>query len=379
MTTHKLYDCAIIGGGLAGLSLSIILAKNGLQVILLEKETYPYHKVCGEYISMESWDFLQDLGVPLAEMQLPQINKLIVTAPSGSIMREELPMGGFGISRYKLDNMLKEIAVKEGVDLREGHKVSKVKLKDEIFTVETKEESFNSKVCCGAFGKRSNLDVKWKRKFIYITRRGLNNFVGIKYHIKTDLPEDTIALHNFKNGYCGVSRIEDGKYCLCYLTTAKNLKTSKNDITVMEEKILSQNPYLKKIFATAEKLYEEPLTISQISFNDKTKVHNNVLLLGDAAGMITPLCGNGMSMALHTAKLASEPIFAFLKNHLSRYEMEETYQREWKHHFAARIKVGRVVQLLFGRKFTTNLFVKILKRLPGASSWIIKKTHGQRF
>ena len=55
---HNLYDCAIIGGGLAGLCLAIQLAKNGHKIILFEKNQYPFHKVCGEYISMESWEFL---------------------------------------------------------------------------------------------------------------------------------------------------------------------------------------------------------------------------------------------------------------------------------------------------------------------------------
>ncbi len=59
------YDVAIVGGGLAGLSLSILLSKKGYQVILFEKEKYPFHKVCGEYISMESWNFIESLGLNL--------------------------------------------------------------------------------------------------------------------------------------------------------------------------------------------------------------------------------------------------------------------------------------------------------------------------
>ena len=72
------YDCAIIGGGLAGLTLSIQLAQKGHQVILFEKNKYPFHKVCGEYISLESWDFLNSLGLPLAELSLPIINTIIM-------------------------------------------------------------------------------------------------------------------------------------------------------------------------------------------------------------------------------------------------------------------------------------------------------------
>ncbi len=51
---NKIYPCAIIGGGLGGLCLAIQLARQGVEVILFEKNSYPQHKVCGEYISMES-------------------------------------------------------------------------------------------------------------------------------------------------------------------------------------------------------------------------------------------------------------------------------------------------------------------------------------
>ena len=59
------YDLAIVGGGLAGLSLSIQMAKAGYRVILFEKEQYPFHRVCGEYISLESWDFCKALELIL--------------------------------------------------------------------------------------------------------------------------------------------------------------------------------------------------------------------------------------------------------------------------------------------------------------------------
>ena len=62
-TNSIIFDVAIVGGGLAGLSLSILLAKAGYKVILFEKEKYPFHKVCGEYISLESWNFIERLGI----------------------------------------------------------------------------------------------------------------------------------------------------------------------------------------------------------------------------------------------------------------------------------------------------------------------------
>src|ERR1700760_846236 len=118
------YDVAIIGGGLAGLSLSILLAKANYRVILFEKEKYPFHKVCGEYISFESWNFLEELGIPLSDLNLPSIKRLIVSSPNGKCLEQDLPLGGFGISRFKLDAALAAIARTNGVRVLEENKVS---------------------------------------------------------------------------------------------------------------------------------------------------------------------------------------------------------------------------------------------------------------
>src|SRR4030095_1841312 len=238
MNDNKRYDVAIAGGGLAGLALSIQCAHAGYSTILFEKEKYPFHKVCGEYISVESWNFLEELGVPLSQMNLPIIRRLLVTAHNGKELRQNLPLGGFGISRYKLDAMLAEIARQNGVEVIEGTKVDDIVFENEMFNVQCSTFNIQCRVAAGSFGKRSNLDVKWKRKFILQKHNKLNNYIGVKYHVKTNWPEDLIALHNFENGYCGISQIEENKYCLCYLTTAKNLDQCGNSISQMEKQIL---------------------------------------------------------------------------------------------------------------------------------------------
>src|SRR5258706_15075940 len=117
MNENKLYDIAIVGGGLAGLALSIQCANAGFKTILFEKETYPFHKVCGEYISLESWNFLEELGLPLSDWGLPVIRRVLISAPNGESVEQELPLGGFGISRYKIDAALAGIARASGVVL----------------------------------------------------------------------------------------------------------------------------------------------------------------------------------------------------------------------------------------------------------------------
>lgn len=379
MTDPYLYDVAVIGGGMAGLSLSIQLAKAGYRIVLFEKEKYPFHKVCGEYISLESRDFIVSLGLELEKLNLPSISKLTVSSPSGKKIEHRLPLGGFGISRYTLDNELYEIAKQNGVIVLEESKVNDVAFTDNTFTISTSGITIRSKVAAGTFGKHSNLDVKWSRNSLRNKNNKLNNYLGIKYHVHADLSADTISLHNFKEGYCGISKIEENKYCLCYLTTAQNLRSSHNSIAEMEKHILCKNPFLRNIFSTAEVLPGFPVSISQISFNKKSQVQNNVLMIGDAAGMITPLCGNGMSMALHGSKIAFQAIEKFLQKKISRKEMEEQYTDQWKYHFSARLRTGRRIQRLFGKEFITNLFISAVKPFPFIIGRLIRSTHGKPF
>lgn len=378
MQINKEYDVAIIGGGLSGLAAAIQLRKKNYSVIVFEKESYPYHKVCGEYISLESWNFLEQLGMPLTKMNLPRIDTLFLTAPNGKSFTAKLPLGGFGISRYKLDACLAAIARENNVHLLEKTKVDDVCFNGN-FSIQFKSQQITSAVCCCAFGKKSNLDIKWNRNFLNATDKKLDNYVGIKYHIKTKWQENIIGLHNFENGYCGISQIEGNTFCLCYMTKASDLKNSNYSIRQLEQDVLYKNPYLQQIFCESQICNFFPVTISQINFNKKTQIENHLLMLGDAAGMITPLCGNGMSIALHTSKIASQLIDEFLQKKLTREEMENLYVKKWKQHFAHRLKSGRWLQPFFGSKILSNFFVQTFKTFPFLSSPLIKMTHGKPF
>ena len=369
MISQKTYDLAIVGGGLAGLSLAILQAKAGKNVILFEKEKYPFHRVCGEYVSLESRDFLYSLGLPIDEMKLPIITKLQVSSPKGTLLETPLDLGGFGISRYFLDFELAKIAKKNGVTIFENTKVLDVISTENLSEIITQTDNYFAHKAVGSFGKRANLDVAWHRDFIQKNRTTLNQYIGVKYHIKIDFPKDKIALHNFKDGYCGISAIENDTYCLCYLTTKNNLKKCQNSIPEMEKTILAKNPHIAEIFNNSERLWDKPLVISQISFEKKTLFERQIPLIGDATGSITPLCGNGMSMAFHNAYLLHQIL-------LEGSDIYSIYPQKWNAIFAKRLRVGRFIQLLFGNEITTDILVKTMKRTPRILQYLIKNTHG---
>ena len=364
----------IIGGGLAGLTSAILLQKNGYQVSLFEKKKYPFHRVCGEYISNEVLPFLESLNIGISELGPSRINRLAVTSVSGKVMQADLPMGGFGISRFKLDYLLCQHAECLGVEFI-FEKVDEIPFIEGKFRISTPgNKVFKSAIAIAAYGKRSNLDQKLNRRFFY--RR--SPYLGVKYHVKTDLSGNLIRLDNFQGGYCGVSKIEDDKYCLCYLAETANLK-KYSGIPEMEEQVLFRIPHLRSLFKNSEFLFEKPEVINEISFERKPLTENHLLFCGDSAGMITPLCGNGMAIAIHSGKILAESIMRFAKkgSSLNRTALEQDYKLRWEKQFALRLKSGRLIQRLFGNTFASDLAVYTLDKFPSLTQSLIKKTHGE--
>src|SRR5688500_15264383 len=159
------------------------------------------------------------MGLDLEKMNLPVITQLQISTSNGKLLQQKLPLGGFGISRYLLDFSLAEIARAAGVIVEENTKVNDIVFFQSAFSIETTQHAYVAKVVCGSYGKRSNIDIKWKRTFAIAQKNKLNNFIGVKYHIRSGFAADTIALHIFDKGYCGIVKIESDKYNLCYLTT----------------------------------------------------------------------------------------------------------------------------------------------------------------
>lgn len=379
----RIYDTAIIGGGLGGLALSIQLAKLGHSVIVLEKETYPFQKVCGEYISNESRPFLESIGLQLEKFRVPSIQRLQITSVNGKSLNTKLPLGGFGISRYLLDQEMAKLARIAGAEVIENCKADDVSFDGSLFTIQCNHAgsatTIVSGTCCAAYGKKSNIDVKWNRGFLKKQDKKLDNYIGVKYHIHADWAGDLIGLHNFKNGYCGISKIEGDVYCLCYMTKAEDVKMFAGDIEKYQESVLFKNPFLKRIFTGSTFLPGFPVTIAQINFQEKTRVEGNILMVGDAAGMITPLCGNGMSMALHSSKIAAGLIHRYLNGKISYNEMTAEYSKTWSSLFSRRMKAGRLLQRFFGKTSRSNRFIDLLRIFPIFRQPLIRLTHGKPF
>ena len=367
------YDVIIVGGGLAGLTAAIHLSQTKHSVLVLEKKTYPHHKVCGEYVSNEIIPYLIRLGVPIKTSGAVQIDHLELSTASGKATQTKLPLGGIGISRFGLDNLLYETAMANGTQFA-FETVNSIRHEGDSFQVTTENnKSYSSQIAIGAYGKRDALDKQLQRDFI----QQKSGWLAVKAHYQFDeFPERRVALHNFDGGYGGLSKTETGAVNFCYLASYKSFQKEKN-VMNFNQKVLAKNPFLNDFLEKATPIFDEPLTIAQISFEEKKSVENHMLMCGDTAGLIHPLCGNGMAMAIHSAKIASELVHKYLNKELDRKQLETNYTQQWNKAFQHRLWMGRQLQSLLLNEKLSNLALKAVTTSPAVLRRLIKSTHGK--
>ena len=362
----------IIGGGLAGLTAAIHLSKLGHLVTIVEKNGYPKHKVCGEYISNEVVDYFSWLGLDPILAKSQSISQFRLEIDKSNFCEVRLPLGGFGISRYLLDDLLYQKAKSQNCSFIH-ETVSDIIFSNNKFKVVLSSGlEIETPIAIGSFGKRSTIDVNLKRNFI----QKKSHWMAIKGHFKGQFSNDLVGLYPFNGGYCGVSKVENNLINICYIVQTKVFKKYKN-IPDFEFHTLLKNEGLKAVLDNSKAVFKTPLTISQISFDDKKAVENHVLMIGDAAGLIHPLCGNGMAMAIHSAKIASELVHNALQEAIfSREKLEINYQDKWNETFKNRLKMGRNLSSLLLNPYLTKITMKMVARFPTLFKYIIKKTHG---
>jgi menaquinone-9 beta-reductase len=117
--------------------------------------------------------------------------------------------------------------------------------------------------------------------------------------------------------------------------------------------------------------------LSPISLDIKPKFDRDICQIGDTAGMITPLCGDGMAMALRSAELAVPLVQLFLENKLSERAFKRGYESAWNREFGLRLRVGKLMHQAFIQPPLADLGVGLCDRLPALGDWIIRSTRGE--
>ena len=369
------YDVLIIGGGLAGCSAAIQLAERGRRVLVLEKQRYPAHKLCGEFLSVEVQAMFEKLGVSEAVWKAGArpIDHTVITTTDGPVFESALPGTALGLSRYALDRLLFDRARAVGADAQDGVAARAVEGSlDEGFAVATTEGSFSARLVLGAYGKRGLLDRKLERPFL----QARSPFVAFKAHYEGIALPRVIELHAFPGGYCGLSHVEQGRINACWIGREETLKAAGGTPQAMIEQSLLQNPTLAGRFQAMERVTDKFIAVSQITFIQKGVFAGDVCMIGDTAGMIAPMCGDGMAMALRSAELEVPLSSAFLDGTMTAGHFRERYAQAWRREFGLRMRLGRWMHHAYCRPAVSRLGVGAVRRLPGLGRWLIRKTRG---
>ncbi len=359
---------------MAGLTTAIDLSRFGYDILVLESNPYPHHKVCGEYVSKEVAPYLKGLGIDLEAAGAVEISIFEMSTIDCKTVTAKLSLGGLGISRYAFENILFEKAKTQGVTFV-FKKVTDVVYRNDSFQVICQDDmAYEARIVVGAYGKRSGLDKALNRDFMFKKHAWL----AVKGHYRNQsFPENLVALHNFEGGYGGLSKTETGAVNFCYLTHYKSFK-KHSGITDFNKNVVSKNRHLKEFLEESEPIFENPLSIAQISFEKKQPIVNHIMMCGDTAGLIHPLCGNGMAMAIHGAKLASTSIQKYLENtDFDRSAMEREYTTSWNTTFKKRLWAGRKLQHVLLHRKWMNVAVRTSLLSERLLTSVIAKTHGK--
>ena len=321
-------DVAIIGAGPAGSTLAALLASRGVNVALYDRDVFPRDKLCGEFLSYDALPILDALGV-LASIDAAPAPRITRCRVIGARTYEfDLPFAARGVSRLFLDELLLRTAQRSGAKVHEGVAVNDLR-------------ELTAKILVGAWGRWGRFDQQLGRGFV--RDRSHRNF-GFKRHFTGPLT-DAIELYSFPRGYLGVNAVEGELTNICGLVHASRLAGHKGRWDAFVDTIRGEEPELNALFARYEPAQDHYLSSEPVIFRARSAVEGGVFMIGDASGVIDPLTGNGMAMAIQSALLAAPLIVRALEG----ANVEDEYRDAHRRFFAPRIAWSRRVAFLLSR------------------------------
>jgi len=339
--TSDSFDAAVVGAGPAGSAAAAVLARAGRKVLLLEKDVFPRHKVCGEFLSADALPDLELFGAreKVERATRERMTRGALFLPGGRDVRFRLPAPALGISRFLLDDLLAGNARAAGADVRFGARVlAAVARSSEAFAVrfvrDQSEVTVEARAIIGAWGRWDALDRALERGFL--ARRSRYFGWSRDYGGDSGFLEGEVRLYLFSGGYCGLSRVEGGLVNLAGVVSEETFQRAGAGWAGVVRHARQGNSALE---ADLSKLSPGPigfLGTGPVFFTAKPPTENGILMAGDAAGVLDPFSGEGQSAALASGVLAAETVDRFIAGELSREACAAAYEAAWRRRFAKR-------------------------------------------
>lgn len=369
------YDVIVAGGGPAGASAAIHLAREGMRVLLVEQKKFPRAKLCGEFISPECWNHFERLGVANAMKSAgPALleETVFYSSKGHHVAVPSKWFGGraaYGLSRAVMDEVLLRRAQNEGVSVLEGASIAEPIVESgSVAGVRVKtnngHDEYRAPVTVDATGRARILSREIDRKL-----EGRNvkrpNLVAFKAHLRnTRVTPGACEIYFYPGGYGGLSTVESGTSNLCFIIAAEHVKRCDSDPNRVMREFVMKNHRAAHTLQSAE-LCDEWLSASWERFGrQRPSPAPGLLAIGDSAAFIDPFTGSGMLMAFESGELAAQTIVRQQK--ASFAALADAYTTRYHRTFAPRL---RICGLLRRAAFSPRL-AELGIAICGTSEWL---------
>ena len=291
-----MFDVAIVGAGPAGATCAAFCAEAGLRVVLLERETFPREKVCGDCLNPSCWPVLRRLGVEQRVRALPhgKLRRVEFVAIGGRTVSVDLPADAeIAVKRSLFDQLLMTRAAEAGVEVRQATTVRQIVFDDDAWQITASDETLRARVVIAADGRNSTV-----ARLLGALPPASKERVGLQTHIP--LPSgfgERVVLQFLPDGYSGQAPVGDGQLNVC---------------------LVAKPPKLDALKSWADERFGIPRdhswrTITPLRRAPVTALHRQLFFVGDAARVVEPFTGEGIYYALHSGELAAQAAIALIR------------------------------------------------------------------
>jgi len=376
------FDIAIVGGGPAGATAALYLARMNFRVCVIEKKQFPRETLCGEFLSKEVSQILEELHLSESFLALHPnpLTSFRFCTEHARAYTAELPFTGYGLKRGTFDSFLLEQARQSGAVIFQPKTVKTIHRNrneyDVVLNAAGATEHITTRHVLAAHGKSPSLDGILHRTYLK-NRSRLN---GIKFHVPKkylpNIPEHEIQIYTGCNMYCGVNVVNEDTVTLCFLEERfPDDVPPRGKIT----ELLKTNRYFAQ--AVSED-FETMLSsfpiygLGDIYFGKKNLVKDGIFMIGDAAQVIAPLAGDGIGIAMESAKILASILEEGRGRLLNDQELSNLYSKRWKKSFHRRLWIAKVIQRLLLSRLGKKLSKLALARFPSLLSRLVEYTRG---
>jgi flavin-dependent dehydrogenase len=302
-------EVLILGGGVAGCAASIALARKGRSVTLIEREPTPRHKVCGEFLSGEALEDLHALGIDVVSLGAVPLNYVRLAAAKRAA-EAPLPFPAASLTRKALDTALIAAAIAAGVKIVRGRSVQSLGRSPGNLWQATLDDGTTHEAQA-AFLATGKHDLRGHSR-----PRDPHQWVAFKMYyrmseVQTADLADASELTLYAGGYGGIQPVEDGITNFCCVVQRKYFARAGLRWEGLLAKMKRDCPHLAMRLEGAEPLLEKPITVTHIPYGYlRRETEDGLYCIGDQAAVIPSFTGDGISIALHTARRATAAYLA---------------------------------------------------------------------